>query len=152
LEDTGLRQMESLLPMLPGARISQDPNFQVTSGQQYESGVQNSVWNAAPDPFLAAQAGLGAARGGFAAGAGSGGVGRGGPVTAPAAPSPWDIGWNNPMITGSGEDQGNAPGSPGAYAAWYAWAGNPVYAGPNADLSVEQGNYYDSPAYADIAG
>jgi hypothetical protein len=119
LENTGLSNLESLLPTLPGASIAGNPNLYVTPAQTYEAGVQNSVWGAAPQPAAAAAAGLAATQSGFGAGAGSVRPSPVAPATAPtavptAAPSPV-------TASGSGVDQGNAPGSPAALANWSDW-------------------------------
>lgn len=120
LEGQGLSELEGLLPTLPGANIASNPGFYVTPGQQYESDVQNSVWRAAPQPSAAAAAGLAATGAGYNMGAGSIRPSPAAPVASPLAqpvaqPSPANV------VTGSGVDQGNAPGSPGAIANWSDW-------------------------------
>ena len=132
LEQTGQQDLQSILSSLPGAAISQNPEFQVSSGQAYDAGVQNSLWASAPNPSAAAAAGLAATGAGFGVGSGSGG--------APLPPTPTlnsltgSSGAPNPMspfTTPSPQsDTSNAPGTPGAYAAWNAWAGQPVYSNP----------------------
>lgn len=127
LQETGQKDLQSILTSLPGAAISQNPNFQPTTAQTLDAGQQNSVWASAPDPSAAAAASLAAVRSGFGAGSGGGG----GRLPAPAPSSVAPSSWAPPQVlSGSGEDMGNAPGSPGAYAAWNAWNGTPIYQGP----------------------
>jgi hypothetical protein len=100
LEQTGQQDLQSILTSLPGAAISQNPNFYPTTGQQLDAGQQNSVWASAPDPTAAAQAGLAATQAGFGAGAGSGGV------RLPPTPS------LDPFGFGAGASAGSTPFDP----------------------------------------
>ena len=134
LEQTGQQDLQSILSSLPGAAISQNPNFYPTTAQTLEAGQQNSIWNAAPNPAAAAAAGLAATGAGFGAGAGSGGVRL--PPTPSLNPNGFNTGTANPMNPfGTGEDMGNAPGSPAAYTAWNSWY-NPSTAAPSVDYNA----------------
>lgn len=77
LDLTGKAQsgLQSILPTLPGYGIANNSSFYVNPAQSYEAALQAAVFNAAPDPKAAAEASLGAVRGGFGAGMGAGGGG-----------------------------------------------------------------------------
>lgn len=74
LTNMGQGNLQNILPTLPGAGIAANPGFYTTPQQQYEAGLQNSIFQSAPDPAAAAKAGVNAVAGGFAAGRGSGGA------------------------------------------------------------------------------
>lgn len=102
LTQQGQQNFQNILPSLPGANIASNPGFYLTPGQQYEAGLQNSVFAAAPDPGAAAAANLAAAQGGFRAGAGSVGHGLPAPTTTPASTGSPDDFPNSPVYSGPG--------------------------------------------------
>lgn len=141
LEQTGQQDLQSILTSLPGAAISQNPNFYPTTGQTLDAGQQNSVWNAAPNPYLAAQAGLAATQAGFGAGAGSGGGGR-----LPPTPSLDPFGLqaasqsaNNPMNPFA--TTGDASGA--AYSPNFASYQDLVSGAGGAEVGADSGDNYD---------
>lgn len=73
LTGRGQQNLQGILPVLPGAQISQNPGFYVNPGQQYEADLQRSLFNAAPNPAAAGRVGLNAVGSGYSAGLGSGG-------------------------------------------------------------------------------
>lgn len=101
LTQMGQQGLNTQLGMLPGAQLYQNPAFYPTTGQTYEAGVQNSLDAAAPDPFAAGNAAIGAAGGGFNAGFGGGG---GGLPPTPGGTSP---------STAGGSPGGTLAGGPG---------------------------------------
>jgi hypothetical protein len=70
LTQMGQQGLDQQLGLLPGAGLYQNPAYYPTTGQTYEAGVQNNLNAAAPDPFAAANAAIGAARAGYGAGGG----------------------------------------------------------------------------------
>lgn len=69
----GQQGFQSILPVLPGAGIYQNPAFYPSTAQTLEAGEQNALNAAAPDPGAAAAANLRAAGAGLGAGLGFGG-------------------------------------------------------------------------------
>ncbi len=103
LTNMGQQNLSSILPGLPGAQISQNPNFYPTTGQAGEVGQANAVYQSAPDPHAAAAAAMAAAAGGVAAGRGF--AGGGGMPSGPASDF-WNPGTTTPgqVYGGSGVD------------------------------------------------
>jgi hypothetical protein len=105
LTGLGQQQFQSILPSLPGNAIAQNPLSYVTPGQNYEAGLQNSIFGSAPDPASAARASLGAVAGGFNQGRGSmGAPGLGGFDSS----ADW---WNQPAGTGTAGGGGTGGGT-----------------------------------------
>jgi hypothetical protein len=92
LQQTGQQNLQSILPSLPGAAISQNPNFYVNPEQQYTRDLTSNIYQSSPDPTAAAQAGLAAVKSGVSAGAGSAppSVGFGSPASNDWLNRPWD--------------------------------------------------------------
>jgi hypothetical protein len=89
LTNTGEQNLNAATAALPGQSIAQNPNFYLNPNLQYEAGLQNSIFAAAPNPYAAAMANLGAARGGVAAG--------GGGSSLISTPAPGTLGAGNPF-------------------------------------------------------
>lgn len=68
LTQRGQSNLESILPKLPGAAISQNPAYFPTSGQASEVDQGNAIYRSAPDPAAASRAAMGAASAGIGAG------------------------------------------------------------------------------------
>ena len=119
LDQTGQQDLQSILTSLPGQAISQNPEFQPTTGQTLAAGQNNAALAAAPNPGAAALAGLAATGAGYNVGAGSAAPTGFGAPAVPASTtfaSPWST---QPSVAyGSGVNQGNAPGSAGALSDW----------------------------------
>lgn len=130
LEQTGLSNLEGILPTLPGAGISQSALFEPTTGQQLEAQQQNSLWASAPDPAAAARLNLQSAGAGIGAGLGSGNFlppTPGSPqnqitTLPPPGQTNYDpmAGWTDAQIN-PWNYSGYAPGSPGALTNYNAW-------------------------------
>lgn len=90
---TGQQDLQSMVQSLPGYGVANNPNFYTTTGQQYESGVQNNLNAAAPNPYAAAMAGLAATGQGMAAGGGGFG----------ARPSPNPASYLTPVQANNGQ-------------------------------------------------
>lgn len=110
LTNMGQGNLQDILPTLPGAGIAANPGFYTTPQQQYEAGLQNSIFQSAPDPAAAAKAGVNAVAGGFAAGRGSGGVSL--PGFNSTAGNDW---WNQPAAGGTAGGGSTNPGGGGSY-------------------------------------
>lgn len=93
LQNQAVSTLGNVLPLLPGAAISQNPNFYPSTGQQYEADLQKAIFAAAPDPAQAAAAKLGAASSGYNAGAGAFMGGGGLPYAGLPSTDSW---WNAP--------------------------------------------------------
>jgi len=139
LDLTNLGQTNLLrqLPALPGAPIAANPGFYVTPQQQYESGLQNSLFQSAPDPMAAGKAGMAAAAAGFGAGRG----GAGGPALPGFDTTAQDNWWNQPG-PGTAGGGSTAPGGGGTYIGG-------VYYGPGQQPGNEQTLNDITQSYAD---
>lgn len=106
LEQQGQQALNAQTAALPGAAISQNPNFYVSPEQQYNAALQGSIFAAAPDPAAAARAGMSAAAAGLGAG-----MGASQPLFPPSLPTitPANSSTATEMATGSGVDTGWNP-------------------------------------------
>jgi hypothetical protein len=145
LTGLGQSQFQSILPSLPGNAIAQNPLSYVTPGQNYEAGLQNSIFASAPDPASAARASLGAVAGGFNQGRGS--MGAPGLAGFDSSANDW---WNQPAGAGTAGGGTTGPGGGGTYIGG-------VYYGPgqgpgNQDLLGGILKSYAPTVYGDQAG
>ncbi len=124
LKEQGQKDLESILPHLPGANVANNPAFYISPEQQYERDLQSNIFAAAPNPTLAAGAAMGAAQSGFNHGAGS--IRTGG--ITPGAGSTF----GSPASTAGGM---NYPNYPALGAIGGGWSGNMAGANPYTDWS-----------------
>lgn len=116
LTGLGQSQLNQQTQNLPGAAISQNPNFYVSPGQQQAAAAANAEAQAAPNPYFAAQAGLSATQAGYNAGGATGT-----PVTTagklpPTPGGALDTGLtdfnSSPIVMGAGSSAANPNGFP----------------------------------------
>ncbi len=164
LTNMGQKNLTGFLPSLPGYELSQNPNFYVNPEQKYGRDLQSSVFSSAPDPLAAQEAALRAAGSGY-------GVGRGsGPLNIPGVDRTSAETWmNSPNYANA--SGGADPSTSGTFIGgqWYPPGAEPGggdaqnaklledmianYApGAGGDLSQEEQDYYQSPAYAAANG
>lgn len=148
LTNMGQNNLQNILPTLPGASIANNAGFYLNPGMLYEAETQNSLNAAAPDPYAAAMANMGAAGSGFAAGMGSAGM------RLPPSPSSYMPAAQGPLTIGAQADQNTA----GTFynGIWYPPGVTPTAAGPTYDtpydLGQEEDSYYNSDAYQQLIG
>lgn len=107
LTQQGQQNFQSILPSLPGAQISQNPEFSPSSAAATDVNSSNAVYRSAPDPAAAARAAAAAAAAGVGAGRASvpGYTGGGAVTPAPTDPAAtpdtvWSPGGNDEYING----------------------------------------------------
>lgn len=140
----GQQALNQQLPQLPGAQISQNPNFYVNPSQQYEADLQKAIYEAAPDPTLAAGAAMGAARSGFNAGYGTGGYSNFQPGAGFSNSNDW---WNAPEpnyqpLVAYGPGGGGAGGGTGGSVDAIVSKYNQGFVTGPRGVDETQGNYY----------
>lgn len=128
LTQTGQQNLENILPSTPGYTVSQNPEFQTSANLQYEAQTQQQVWQKQAEQQAIALQQQAQALAAAKAGLGGSGTSWGRP-TPPAAIGPAADNNVNPSYVPNPwqTDTSNQPGSTGAYAAWNAWNGSPVY-------------------------
>lgn len=70
LTNMGQRNLQGILPTLPGAGLYENPSLYPSSGLDYQAGVTNAEEAAAPNPYAAAMANLAALSGATGGGGG----------------------------------------------------------------------------------
>lgn len=111
LQGIGQNAFQSILPTLPGASLSQNAGLYVNPNLQYEADLQKAIFEAAPNPTMAAGAAMGAARSGYGTGLGAispiayGGFGYGTPSSEDFMAQPWEVP-NHPAVGAYGYGTG----------------------------------------------